>query len=148
MKRIKYIGILVLLFVQLAAAAIRIQRVSGNVQIRRGMDENWQTAGTGMMLEDIDTILSGEASEVALLLPDGKRFILGRNAILNVGDLREISERELLLYLTAQKLRRIERTGGSPVIQIENVSVVRGEQKYAVRKRRLNPCPPGNGGRS
>jgi len=131
MKRFVYIIVTVMLFLHMVSAegSVRIQRTSGDVRIRRGLDENWLIAGPGIVLEDIDTILSGEASEAVLRLPDGSRFILGGNAILDVGDLREITERELLLYLTSLKLHDIQRTGDMPAIRLENVSVVRGEQK-------------------
>jgi hypothetical protein len=110
-------------------ADVKISRIIGDVKVRRGLEENWQRAMSGMILEDIDTILSGEASQVVLELSEEIIFILGGNAVLDIGDLKKITERELFLYLTSQKINKIERSGDEPKIHIENVSVVRGERK-------------------
>ena len=101
------------------------------LEIGPGRDEGWQRAGVGMLLEDIDSILSGEVSRVVLELPEGVVFTLGGNAVIDIGDLRKITERDLFLYLTSQKINRIERSGKESKIHIENVSVVRGEKKMS-----------------
>ncbi len=110
-------------------ADVKISRIIGDVKVRRGLEENWQRAKSGMILKDIDTILSGEASQVVLELSEEIVFSLGGNAVLDIGDLKKITERELFLYLTSQKISKIERSGDEPKIHIENVSVVRGERK-------------------
>jgi len=113
----------------IASASVKVTAISGEIKVRCGLDETWKPARTGMLLEDVDTILSGEASRVVLTLPEGVRFSLNSNTILDIGDLRKITERELFLYLTSRKVNRIERSGRDVKIHIENVSVVRGERK-------------------
>ena len=112
-------------------ATVKVSHITGDVKVRRGLDEGWQRAGVGMLLEDIDSILSGEVSRVVLELPEGVVFTLGGNAVIDIGDLRKITERDLFLYLTSQKINRIERSGKESKIHIENVSVVRGEKKMS-----------------
>lgn len=111
-------------------ADIVIQKMHGDVKVRLGLDETWQTAKNKMVLKNIDTILTGEESEAVLLLPEGMTFTLGSQSILDIGDLREITERELFLFLTSQKIRDIEETPRSKV-HIQNVSVVRAQDKQA-----------------
>lgn len=110
------------------SANVHIVKLQGDVKVRMGLDEVWQTASSEMILKNIDTILTGERSAVTLKLSEGITFTLGSQSILDIGDLREITERELFLYLTAEKVKQIPNPG-SPKVRIENVSVVRAENK-------------------
>jgi hypothetical protein len=42
-----------------AAPAVKIISLSGEVKVRRGVEETWHHAAAGMRLEEIDTILTG-----------------------------------------------------------------------------------------
>jgi tetratricopeptide (TPR) repeat protein len=114
---------------QLKAFDVQIEKINGDIRIRRGLDETWSAARLGLTLKSMDTILSGEASEVILLLEDGSRFRLGGNAILDISDLQRITERQLFLYLMSQKVENLNSPDSSASIHITNVSVVRGTQK-------------------
>lgn len=108
-------------------AAVQITEIKGEVKVRRGLDENWQPAAVGMLLEDIDTILSLENAEVLLQIDTETKFRLVSNSVLDVGDLRKITERELFLYLTSEKINEIEPRKNKIKLRIPNVSVVHGE---------------------
>ncbi len=99
---------------------------TGEVKVRRGVDEHWQTAAAGLILKEIDTIITGEAGEVILKIEDGLNFRLGANAILDIADLRKISKQQLYVYLTQQKLDNIEKRDEKTELQITNTSVVHG----------------------
>jgi hypothetical protein len=114
-----------------AEDAVRIVRLYGDVQIRRGMEETWSPAGTGMTLKPLDTIFAGEASEAVLALEDGTRFTLGGNAVLDAGDLRRVTERQMFLFLMSQKVGRMTAPDSASPIHIANVSVVRGSDMRA-----------------
>ncbi|MBN1781802.1 hypothetical protein JW948_11795 [bacterium] len=105
-----------------------IHQIKGDVRVRRGMEEVWSPAGAGMELKAMDTVFSGEASEVVLVLDDQTRFVLGSNAVLDISDLRRITERQLFLYLMSQKVGRLPDSDDSQKIHIANVSVVRGSR--------------------
>jgi tetratricopeptide (TPR) repeat protein len=126
---VNIIGALLLVSPLLAEPTVRIVKLHGDVRVRRGLEEAWSPAGVGMPLKPLDTIFSGEASEVVLALEDQSRFILGGNAVLDIGDLRRITERQLFLFLMSQKVSRIAAPDSASAIHITNVSVVRGSQK-------------------
>jgi len=107
----------------------KIVSLKGDVRVRRGLEENWINANMGMLLKDIDTILTDEASEVVLEIQEGSRFTLGGQSILDISDLRKITERELFLYLMSQKISRIQSPDQKSKLHIANVSVVRAEKK-------------------
>lgn len=109
-----------------AKAGVKIISISGEVKIRRGVEETWQRAGVGMSLEAIDTILTGEASAVTLETPEGGAFRLGSFAILDIADLRKISEREMFIYLMSQKVNQIPDRSEKAKLRVGNVSIIHG----------------------
>ena len=113
-----------------AQQKVRILSLHGDVQVRRGMDEDWLPARSGMLLRELDTILTGEAAEVVLQITEDSTFRLGENCILDISDLRKITERELFLYLMSQKVKEIDAPVHPAPLRQESVSVVRGEKKH------------------
>jgi len=111
------------------AAGTRIVKISGEVRVRRGMEETWQPATIGMLLKDVDTILTGSDSWVMLKISNGTVFKLTADAMLDISDLRKISEKELFLYLMSRKVRRIKPRSGKTKLHLGDVSVVHGESK-------------------
>jgi tetratricopeptide (TPR) repeat protein len=107
----------------------KIVSISGEVKIRRGVEEDWHHAAVGMLLETLDTILTLERAEVVLELNDGATFRLGSNAMLDVADLRKITERELFLYLMSEKIGKIPPRQEKTRLRVADVSVVHGESK-------------------
>ena len=131
MKRIVFLCICLNLVILegWAKPSVRVRSLRGDVRIRRGLEETWHPAGIGAVLEDIDTILTGEASEVVVTLDNGNAFTLSSQSILDIGDLRKITERELFLYLMSEKVRKIQKPEEGSTLRISNISVVRAEDK-------------------
>lgn len=132
-KKILMMTILTILLigVEVALAGAKVIKISGDVKVRRGVEESWQPATVGMLLEDIDTILTGADGIVVLQTTEGNRFELENNSILDISDLRKISEKELFLYLMSKKVQKIEPRNGKAPLRIGKVSVVHGESKAA-----------------
>ena len=132
MKLQKIIPLLAVLFFITAVNAeisVKIIEMKGSVKIRFGLEETWKPAFVGLFLEDMDTILAGENSLVVLQFENGNTFTLGSFAMLDIGDLRRIIEKELFLYLMSKKVEQIETQDEKTPLLIGNVSVVRGESK-------------------
>jgi len=108
---------------------VKVMSTRGDVRIRRGLEETWRPAGVGMDLDQIDTILTGEDGEVVLFLDGSSRFTMGGHSILDISDLRAITQRELFLYLMSQKISKIERHPENSKLRIADVNVVRAENK-------------------
>ncbi|MBN1999124.1 hypothetical protein JW935_16310 [candidate division KSB1 bacterium] len=107
---------------------VTIKAIKGDVQVRRGMDEEWQPASGGTELEDLDTILCLEGN-VTLLVDDNVTFDLGSHSILDISDLRRITKREMFLYLMSEKVKNIKPAKNRAKLQVGSVSVVHGESK-------------------
>ena len=135
-KKLVVILICVLLSTQIvfAATQVKIVNISGEVKIRRGVEETWEDAARGMVLKEIDTIQTGEGAEVTLEINSSESFKLRENSILDISDLRKISEKEMLLFLMSKKIQKIEPRKQKTPLRVGNVSVVHGESKAEKKK--------------
>ncbi|MHC4322537.1 MAG: hypothetical protein ACYST3_09720 [Planctomycetota bacterium] len=122
--------IFILLAVQLQFAAnARIINMSGEVKVRLGVNENWQPARLNLLLEDIDTIWTGEDGTTILELDNGQQFKLSANSMLDIADLKKLDEQELFLILMKMKLGKIEIKKEKTPLRLGTVSVVHGTLK-------------------
>lgn len=112
-----------------AAAEVTVVDVKGDVKVRYGIEEKWQPAKAGMVLRNIDTILSGNNGQVKLELNNGKIFKMSSNIYLDIVDLKTIDEQELFLFLMSKKIKKIEKPDTDNRLKIGNVSVVHGNSK-------------------
>lgn len=113
----------------LAQPAARIIMMQGIVQVRHGLEESWRLAATSMPLEAGDTILTGENSGVLLQAADGTRIRLGANTILDIADLRRLSEKEMFLWLMSQKIDQLPQRQEATPLQFGQITSVHGENK-------------------
>ena len=120
---------------------VKIIKMSGEVKIRHGVEEFWQPASLGIFLKDIDSILTGERGEVTLQIDEARQFHLGPNSLLDIADLREISEQELFLYLMKSKLGKVDKRNGKTPLRIGNVSVVHGAYQDTTQQEVTQPSP-------
>jgi hypothetical protein len=129
LKNIVLLIVISIITVTKAETTVKIINLEGTVKIRYGLEENWKSATVGLILKQMDTILAGENSLAVLQFENGNTFTLSSFAMLDIGDMREIFEKELFLYLMSKKVEQIETQYDKTPIQIGNVSVVRGESK-------------------
>ena len=134
LRKTLYICITLFMVAQIdfAFAGAKIAKISGEVKVRRGVEEVWKLAKQGMILDDIDTILTGDKSEVVLELNGRSDFVLTHSSVLDISDLRKIPEKELFLFIMSKKIRKIEPRKEKTKIRIGNVSVVHGESKVSL----------------
>ena len=112
-----------------AEVSVKIIKSTGDAKVRFGLDEEWQKSAVGINLKEIDTILTGENGEIVLQFESGKKFMLGNNSILDIGDLREIQEQELFLFLMAKKVDKIEPRQEKTKLRIGDISSLHGSKK-------------------
>jgi hypothetical protein len=127
-----FVGVLMLAGLPLLAQpAARILSMRGTVQLRHGMDENWQLAAAGMPLEALDTILTGENSDVVIQSTDDTRLRLGANIILDISEIKRLSEREMFLWLMSQKIDQLPQRQEKTPLRFGQITSVHGEDKGA-----------------
>jgi len=112
----------------IGASSVKIVKMSGEVKVRRGLNEAWNPARPGLLLEEIDTILILEG-QAELEIDEGVIFRLASNSILDIGDLRRITKREMFLLLMSAKIDNLNPRTEKTQLRVGNVSVVHGESK-------------------
>ena len=111
------------------SADVRIKAISGDVQVRRAIQETWQQARKDDVLKETDTILTGAQSHADIILENGKVVQLKSETMLDIIDLRNITDQELFVYLMSLKVKKIKSTDANKKIRIGNVSVIHGASK-------------------
>jgi hypothetical protein len=111
------------------SADVRIKTLKGEVKVRRGIEETWQQARRGDVLKETDTILTGAQSHIDITLESGKVVQLKSETMLDIIDLRNITEQDLFVYLMSLKVKKIKSSDTNKKIRIGNVSVIHGESK-------------------
>lgn len=126
--------LLLTMFIQYSFSySVKIIEVSGQVHFRQGVEETWQIAEPGILLEDVDSIISGKNSKAILETADGRRFELGHNSQIDVADLRQLSNEELFLHLMKEKLKKIGSRQGKTPLRVGTVSAVHGTSQDSVQ---------------
>jgi len=122
------IAILLSINISFAQMSMTIVKMEGEVKVRPGLEETWQKAKLGMILKDIDTILTGEEAWVELKNENGSTFRLSSYAVLDISDLRKVREKDLFQFIMSKKIEKLDPVDKKAKIRIGNVSVVHGSQ--------------------
>ena len=130
LKKINLVIIIICIFhISYGAENVKIIKIDGNAKVRKGLSETWEKANVNLLLDDMDSILSGDDSEVILQLSDGSSFILRANAMLDIGDLKKVTDNELFFFLMSHKIGDIKIRKEKTPLRIGNVSVIHGSSK-------------------
>ncbi len=124
----------------LAAATLRggeitLQKVQGDVQVRQGISEAWHQVAAGDVLKPDDTIRTGLKGTAIILVPlaplpkSPKRIALPPDVMVDLSDVRELSQEELMLKLAMEKVRSSSYQPPVNGMNIPNASVVIGATK-------------------
>lgn len=109
---------------------ITLQKAQGEVTVRAGVAEVWSKAQTGDVLKPDVTIRTGKQSAAVILLPvSNQRINLPAEVILDISDMRELTQEELMLKLTMEKVRASSYEWKNKEMNRPNTTMVHGEPK-------------------
>lgn len=109
---------------------ISVHKVQGNVMIRVGVTETWNKVNTGDVLNPDATVRTGKnSSAVIFLLSANKRVLLPPEVMVDISDMRELTQEELMLKLTMEKVRASSYEWKNKEMNIPGTTVVHGEAK-------------------
>ncbi len=127
-------GILVVLLGLSCALAesIIVQKRDGEVAVRHGVTEVWNTVSVGDALRPNDTVRTGKDGSAVLIMQgqsdrSQKKLTLPPSVIVDMSDIRELSQEELMLKLTMEKVRASSTQWKSDGLHIPNAAVTHGE---------------------
>jgi hypothetical protein len=137
MKTPAVVMLVVLGTAMLYGGDIIIQNVQGDVQVRQGVTEVWHQAAPGDVLKPDDTMRTGPKGKAVILVPSAtpqrtpKRVALPPDVMVDMSDVRDLSQEEVMLKLAMEKIRSSSYQPSQDGLNIPNASVVHGTNKAA-----------------
>jgi hypothetical protein len=116
------------------ARDIVVQKVQGDVSVRHGVAEVWTKVRAGDILRPDDTMRTGKKGSAVLVAPSQsddatatKRIALPSEVMVDMSDVRELSQEDLMLKLTMEKVRSTSSEWKNNELNIPNTTVTHGE---------------------
>lgn len=119
----------------LSGGEIVIQKIQGDVQVRQGVAEVWHQAAVGDVLKPDDTMRTGPRGKAVILVPPAmpqkspKRVALPSDVMVDMSDVRDLSQEETMLKLAMEKIRSSSYQPSRDGLNIPNASVIHGTNK-------------------
>jgi hypothetical protein len=127
---IVFLLLLVLTTVAFSDEQITLQKAQGDVSVRAGVTETWTKAHAGDALKPDATLKTGKQSSAIILLPSANRKIsLPPEVIVDISDIRQLTQEELMLKLTMEKVRASSYEWKNKEMNIPSTTVVHGDPK-------------------
>lgn len=92
-----------LVALHLQAADFVVKAVKGTVEVRRGVAEEWRTVKVGDLLKPEDSMRTGPRSS-ATIEADKKKLTVPEMTILDISDVRQLSQEDFLLKLAMENI--------------------------------------------
>ena len=131
----------------LTAGDIVVQKVQGEVSVRHGVTEGWNRVAAGDVLKPGDTMRTGRRGIAMILVPgsDGsgatRRIQLPAEVMVDLSDVRELSQEELMLKLAMEKVR--STAPGEEDLSTPHAAVVHGASRSPGAPAAENPSETG-----
>lgn len=129
MKKVMLTFFLLFTFTINICAQINILMFKGDVKIRKGVNEEWQSINANTKLSLEDAISVGPKSSVSLQINSRKKIILPEQTIIEIADLRELTKDELLLKLAMDKILAVPPQERNNDLIPAQSAVIHGEKK-------------------
>jgi len=136
MKTINAILLLVLFFLvsQCLSEEILVQKIQGDVSVRHGVAETWMKVRVGDVLRPDDTMKTGKRASAIIVTsregnPVKKKIMLPEEVMLDLSDIRDLSQEELMLKLTMEKIRASSFEWKNAEMNVPKIRVEHGPNK-------------------
>jgi len=113
-----------------------IRKLQGDVTVRHGVTEVWTAIAQGDILRPEDSMKTGRKGSALLAVtamgnggPAVKVISLPPEVIVDVSDIRDLTQEELMLKLTMEKVRASSYHWKNNELRIPNATVVHGENQ-------------------
>ena len=146
MKRLMLILASALLTAQASGEGFAVRSTKGEVSVRHGVTETWTPVGAGDLLRPHDSMKTGVAGSAVLAVAatTGTRtIVLPPDVIVDMSDIRTLTQEELMLKLTMEKVRGSSYQWNDSDPAIPNAGVIHGSQKGAARELTENELRTG-----
>jgi hypothetical protein len=97
----------------------KIIRAHGDISIRHNVQEEWVKAAATDVLKPDDSMKSGKGSGATLLVENGRKVEVPELVVVDLADLRQLTQEELLLKLATDRILNAppQKEGDAPVLK-------------------------------
>jgi hypothetical protein len=127
MKRFMSVLILSLVAPALFANDFTVKAVKGNVEVRRGVSEEWRKLAVGDVLKPEDSMRTGKGASATIESPS-RKLTVPEKTIIDISDVRELTQEEFLLKLAMENILAVPPRNNHDVM-IPSTTVLRGSDK-------------------
>lgn len=113
------------------AGEIVLLKIQGDVAVRSGMTEEWVAARAGNILAPDATIRTGMKSSAVIEVngSPGKRMTVPPEVMVEMGDVRELTQEELILKLTMERVKSTSYEWKRNELNIPNMTAMHGSDR-------------------
>jgi len=108
---------------------VTLRKANGEVFVRHGVTETWTKVAVGDVLKPDDTMKTGKKGSALLVVNGTKKMMLPAEVIVDVSDIRNLSQEELMLKLTMEKVRSSSYEWKNNEMNVPNAAVVHGADR-------------------
>ena len=101
--RLLWILLAALLAIPVRAADFVVRSIKGTVEVRKGVMEEWKKLKVGDLLKPEDSMRTGPGS-TATIETDKRKLTVPEMTILDISDIRQLSQEDFLLKLAMQNI--------------------------------------------
>ncbi|MFI5253174.1 MAG: hypothetical protein ACHQQQ_12180 [Bacteroidota bacterium] len=129
MKHVLSVFAVLLLAVGSLYAQMKLVALKGDVSIRHGVNEQWVTVAKGDVLKPDDSIRLGEKSIATIVTDNNTKLQIPEMTLIDLSDLRMLTQDELLLRLTMERVRTIPDQNRENDFHIPHTTTIHGANK-------------------
>ncbi|RCK73560.1 MAG: hypothetical protein IGBAC_0008 [Ignavibacteriae bacterium] len=129
MKKLKIIWLILFVITTDIFPQIKLISVKGEVKIRKGVSEEWQSVKPTSLLNLEDAISIGLKSTAVIEIDGQRKITLPEQSIVEISDLRELSKDELLLKLAMDRILAVPQQDRKNDLIPAPSAVIHGEKK-------------------
>jgi len=126
------------------AGEIQVLKLSGDVNVRQGVTEVWNRVAVGDVLRPDDSMKTGPKGSATLAVRTDagtvKRITLPPEVIVDLSDIRDLTQDELMLKLTMEKVRSSSYEWKEEKATSPNASVIHGANKGSAQTVENDPA--------
>jgi hypothetical protein len=124
-----------------ANADIKVSSVKGDVYVRHNVQEQWVRVAVGDILKPEDSMKLEKESSATVLIDGTNKLTLPELVIVDLSDLRTLSQEELLLKLAMERIRSVPAGQQDEERQIPKTTTVYGKLRPSMESL-SSPPPP------
>jgi hypothetical protein len=135
MKRM-LLAVILFASTQARSGDVVIRKVQGEVAVRHGVTETWTTVASGDVLRPDDTMRTGKKGGAVIVLSTSaarggaqKSISVPAEVIVDISDIRDLTQEELMLKLTMEKVRSSSYEWKNEELRIPNSAAVHGANR-------------------